>query len=198
MLQEKTLVLINTTELKSILLDFKGVTMSSMISLTPLEMKKFDEYWLVDENGKKKKNPNMVENPYFDKIFTYSERYKIVIGFDDYEDLVNKRRKNEGLPTDFVQQENWFERVENSRVLVTDKSTKSKFYLRYQYQKDSITNMEYRFEGNSIDKKLFESYMKEKTNYENQGGENTLNFQVCNLENILELTFNGTTYKVTH
>ena len=198
MLQEKTLVLINTTELKSILLDFKGVTMSSMISLTPLEMKKFDEYWLVDENGKKKKNPNMVENPYFDKIFTYSERYKIVIGFDDYEDLVNKRRKNEGLPTDFVQQENWFERVENSRVLVTDKSTKSKFYLRYQYQKDSITNMEYRFEGNSIDKKLFESYMKEKTNYENQGVENTLNFQVCNLENILELTFNGTTYKVTH
>ena len=186
---EQQIVKISENELLNLLLDFKGTSMISMLSLTDTDMNKYKDY---------KKLGKQFPNPYFEQIKTLSYRYKINIGFDSYEDLVNKRRENEGLETDFVQKENWFERYQDSRVVVTDKRTKSKFYLRYQFMKDSILDMKYIFEGNEIDRQLFEDYMKEKSNYENQGVENTLNFQVVGLHNILEMTLNKVKYIIEH
>jgi hypothetical protein len=46
-----------------------------------------------------------------------------------------------------------------------------------------------------IEKRLFESFMSETSNYENQGLDNPLRFQVCDLSNILKITIGGITYE---
>jgi hypothetical protein len=132
-------------------------------------------------------------NPYLDQIKNLSRKYKIVTGFD-YENSVNGRREKEGKETDFVQKGNWFDVV--SKGLVVNRKDLTKFYFRYQYQKDSTLEQEYIFEGNPIEKQLFESYMKSKSNYENQGLDNPLMFQVVSVDNIKEITMNGTKYTI--
>jgi hypothetical protein len=59
---------------------------------------------------------------------------------------------------------------------------------------DSTLEQEYLYKNDPIGRELFESYEKEKSNYENQGVDDPCRFQVCNLENVLELTINGTKY----
>jgi hypothetical protein len=85
-----------------------------------------------------------------------------------------------------------------SKGLVTDKKTRSKFYLRYQYLKDSIISTEYLFNGDPIMKQLFESYLTKKSenSYSNQGLDDTLNFQVCDLNNITEISMGGEKYEL--
>jgi hypothetical protein len=68
-------------------------------------------------------------------------------------------------------------------------------YFRYQYLKTSTQEQEFLFQGNQIEKTLFESFISEKSNYENQGLDNPLQFQVCDLNNILKITIGGTTYE---
>jgi hypothetical protein len=185
---------INRVDFKTLLLNFKGVSMISMISDTPMEMNKFLDYWVINEEGKKKKNPNPTPNPYYESgIRNVSRKYQINIGFNDYEKLVNDRREKEGLDRDFEQEDNWFEVLSTS--LVTDKKTNSKFYLRYQRTDKSTLETEYKFEGNEIERQLFESFLvKSNSDYSNQGVNNTLKFEVCNLENIKEVVWNGTKY----
>ncbi len=175
-----------------ILSNVDNPTMTSFRSKVPVQMNQYLDYWIINEEGKKKKNPNPTRNPYYDEgIINHSRKYKIVTGFD-YEKSVNRRLDNEGKESDFESQENWFEVV--SKGLVTDKKTHSKLYFRYQYQDDSIIEQEYLFQNDLIGRELFEQYQKEKSNYENQGLDNPLKFQVCNLDNILEISIGGTKY----
>jgi hypothetical protein len=157
-------------------------------------MNQYLDYWVVDGEGKKKKNPNPTKNPYFDLgIENIKRQYKIVTGFD-YENSVNNRREKEGKEKDFEAKENWMEFISNG--LVTDKSTGTKFYLRYQYQKDSKLEQEFLFNGNPILKQLFESYMTQRSEYENQGLNNPLQFQVVNLDNVMEISINKERYEL--
>ena len=167
-------------------------TITSFRSKVPVQMNQYLDYWIIDENGKKRKNPNPTRNPYFDNgIINHSRKYKIVTGFD-YVVSVDKRREKEGIEEPFEPKENWFEIV--SKGLVTDKKTHSKLYFRYQYQLDSTLEQEYLFNNDVIGKELFEQYEKERSNYENQGVENPCRFQVCDLNNILEISIGGTRY----
>jgi len=135
-------------------------------------------------------------NPYVGVLKT-SRKFKIIIGFD-YENSVNGRREREGKDTDFKSgegREPWFKVI--SKSLVTDKKTGEKFYIRYQYLEDSTIESEFTFNGDPIGKQLFESYMTERSNYENQGLDNPLRFQVCDLRNILEISIMGGHYVLT-
>jgi hypothetical protein len=164
----------------------------SFISKVPVEMNKFEDYWIFNHEGKKKKNPNPTPNPYYEVgIINHSRKYKIITGFD-YVKSVTGRRTKEGIEEPFEGQDNWFDVI--SKGLVTDKKTGLKFYLRYQYQLDSTLEQEYLYQNDPIGKELFERFETTKSNYENQEVENPCRFQVCNLENILELTINGTKY----
>jgi hypothetical protein len=178
--------------LKNELESINTPTFVSLISKVPVGMNQYLDYWIYDENGKKRKNPNPTRNPYYDEgIYNLSRKYKIVTGFD-YVKSVTRRRNDEGIDEVFESKENWFNVI--SKGLVTDKSTGSKFYFRYQYQLDSTLEQEYLYKNDPIGRELFESYEKEKSNYENQGVDDPCRFQVCNLENVLELTINGTKY----
>ncbi len=185
---------ISRVELREILMGVDTPTFISMVTKTPVKMNQYLNYWIVDGEGKKKKNPNPTKNPYFDMgIENIKRQYKIVTGFD-YENSVNNRREKEGKEKDFESKENWMEFI--SKGLVTDKSTGTKFYLRYQYQKDSKLEQEYLFNGNPILKQLFESYMSQRSEYENQGLDNPLQFQVVNLDNVMEISINKNKYEL--
>lgn len=183
---------ITRNELVQILRNVNTPMFISFISKTPVVMNQYENYWNIDGNGKKTKNPNPVVNPYFERgILNLSRKFKIVTGFD-YQNSVNGRRESEEKTTDFVQQDNWFDVV--SKGLVVNKKDDTKFYIRYQFLNDSILEQEYIFDGNIIEKQLFESYMRERSKYENQGLDNPLQFQVCSLDNLLQISINNEVY----
>ena len=189
-------VQITRNELVNVLRNNNRSMFISMVTNCPVKMNRYLDYWLVDENGKKRKNPNPTVNPFFTEgIIDHSEKYRIVTGFD-YERSVNRRREKEGKETDFVSGEGkevWFNMV--SKSLVTDKKTGEKFYLRYQFHPTSTLNTEYRFGDDVIGRELFQSFMTQKTeSYKNQGLDDTLNFQVVNVENIEEISIEGFHY----
>lgn len=168
-------------------------TFCSLVSKVKVKMNQYLDYWVINEEGKKKKNPNPTKNPYFEEgIINHSRKVQIVTGFD-YENSVNGRLEKEGKEGDFESQENWFEVV--SKGLVTDKSTHSKLYFRYQYLKTSTQDQEFLFQGNQIEKTLFESFMGKESTYDNQGLDNPLKFQVCDLNNIYRISIGGVTYE---
>jgi len=209
--QEQTLTQVSRTEMKNILSDVNTPQFISFESKTPQKMNKWLDYWIMIE-GSKKKNPNPTMNPYLESgIVNHQVKIDIVTGFD-YEDSVNGRREKEGIETPFVggytpkvdedgeetQREVWFNMI--SKGLVTDKRTESKFYLRYQYTERSHSkDNEYLYNDNPIEKQLFEDYLVKKNteSYSNQGLDNTLNFQVCDLRNVLTITMNHVKYILT-
>jgi len=209
--QEQTLTQVSRTEMKNILSDVNTPQFISFESKTPQKMNKWLDYWVMIE-GSKRKNPNPTMNPYLESgIVNHQVKIDIVTGFD-YEDSVNGRRKKEGKDEDFVSgytpkfdedgneitREVWFNII--SKGLVTDKRTESKFYLRYQYTERSHSkDNEYLYNDNPIERQLFEDYLVKKNteSYSNQGLDNTLNFQVCDLRNVLTITMNHVKYILT-
>lgn len=175
---------ITPTELVELLRNIETPQFVSMITMTEVKMNKCKDF----------RGGDKTPNPYYGQVKNLSRKYKIVTGFD-YENSVNNRREKEGKDGDFVSKDNWFEVI--SKGLVTDKKTLSKYYFRYQRQVDSTIEQEYIFEGNPIEKQLFESYMTQKSNYENQGLDNPLRFEVVSVENIKEITMNGTKYLIS-
>lgn len=202
---------ITRNEMKDILSNVNFPDMISFVSKVPVKMNQYLDYWITDENGKKSKNPNPTVNPFLESgIVNHSKKFKIITGFD-YVNSVNNRLKKEGKEQNFVggfeqkyddlgneipKREVWFDMI--SKGLVTDKKTHSKFYLRYQFLKDSVTECEYLYNGNPILKQLFESYMTKKVedSYSNQGLDETLNFQVCDLNHITEISMGGEKYQL--
>lgn len=200
MKQEQTLVQISRTEMKDILSEVNTPQFISFESKTPQKMNKWLDYWLMIE-GSKKKNPNPTPNPFLESgIVNHQVKIDIVTGFD-YEDSVNGRREKEGKDTDFESgqgREVWFNMI--SKGLVTDKRTESKFYLRYQFtERSHMKENTYIHNENPIEKQMFQDYLIKKNtdSYSNQGLDNTLNFQVCDLRNILTITMNHHKYILT-
>jgi hypothetical protein len=189
-------------QMRTILENVNNPDMISFTSRTPVDMNQYLDYWITDENGKKHKNPNPTPNPFFETgIQNLSTKFKIITGFD-YVKSVNRRLEKEGKEGNFVggfkneERETWFDVI--SKGLVTDKKTHTKYYLRYQYCKDSVIGKpEYSFNGDPIEKRLFESYMKQSKNfYDNQNLENPLMFQVCDLNNILSISMGKEVYEL--
>jgi hypothetical protein len=65
--------------------------------------------------------------------------------------------------------------------------------MSYQRSKNSLLSQTYLYQGNVIEKTLFESYLTKKgEHYTNQGlGENPLRVEVVKLENIKRLNIDG-------
>ena len=170
---------ITENELVEILRGVEFPTMTSIVSNTELDLYKRN-------------------NPYFG-VRKFSQKYKLLTGFD-YDKSVDRRQKNEGvdqIDTDPNGHGVWFDIV--SKGLVTDKKTHSKYYFRYQYQDDSTIKSDYVFNGDPIERVMFTQFEKEKKdNYQNQGLENPLKFQVCKIENIDTMSINGEHYEIIH
>ena len=185
---------ISPSQLVNVLMGINTPQFVGMETETPVKMKKFLNYWLVGENGKRSKNPDPTTNPFIeDGILNRSRKYKIITGFD-YENSVNGRLEKEGKDRNFESKGNWFNVV--SKGLVVNKKNDTQFYFRYQYLEDSTLETKYTFEGDLIEKRMFQEYMEKKSTYSNQGLADTLKFQVVKVENIKNITINGVKYIV--
>lgn len=185
-------------ELKNFLQTINSSTMVSLETLTPEKMNDYLDYWLVGQDGKKKKNPNPTRNPFVGGVFSRTRMYKIVTGFD-YEESVERRRVKEGLTPEFQNEDDkeiWYNLV--SKGLVVHKDDPTKFYFRYQKLNNSTIEHRYEYRGNTIERQLFESYLTKRNTeeYSNQGLDNPLRMKVVKLENIVRLNINGRRIKV--
>ena len=94
---ETLVVRTSRDEMKNILFENNKNQFISMVSKVPQTMNKFLDYWLIQENGKKKKNPDPTMNPYLNSGI-YKEQYKIDVltGFNNYDEIVKERGIKEG------------------------------------------------------------------------------------------------------
>lgn len=128
----------------------------------------------------------------------------------NYEDGVNRRRKKEGLPTDFKSEESKYNSI--NPYICTDKKTNTKLYIRTQIvkkefiddngkiiYKSKITS-NYMLDGNEINFSLIKPFFPPKKSGKEtkQNLENPLDVRIFNLENVLNITINKTKYVLIH
>lgn len=196
---DPTLTNITENGLVEILREKNTSSFSAFKSLTKrADMNKYDAYF-TEVEGKKKKNPNAVLNPYKDEgIFNYAEKFRIVTGFD-YRNAITDRMKKAGIVEDFESGSSWHIALSNS--LSTHKDKPNEFYFKYQYTETSNTTLEYYHQNDPIAYAMFERFLQDREDYSNQtkqGLEKTLNIQLISIKNLLTISIDGQKYRVIH
>jgi hypothetical protein len=139
---------------------------------------------------------NKTGNPFFDKVIKKSS-CNYLMG-NDYEKRVITNGENEGIPSE----ENTFEVEEMkgkkhvSKVVCVDTKTESVYYLMVERFDEIQPKVEYTFEGNPIEKQLFESYMVKVSESKKQPQERKVKVLTFKLDNIKEISFGKQKYQV--
>lgn len=135
---------------------------------------------------------NKRNNPYYDKVIKKS-KCNFLIG-NDYETRVKGNESKEGLTPDFVSMEN---KVGNhiSKCVLFNEKTQS-HYLMVERFDEIKPKVEYIFEGNQIDKMLFNDYMVKVSESSRQEQERKVMVLSYKLDSIKELSLNGQKYIV--
>jgi hypothetical protein len=177
----KEVVTINQLELISILNTIEKPTFTHIVSETIVKMKK----------GKTKEG-NKENNPYHNLI-TKVKRGRFLIG-SDYEKRVITNDLKEGGEGTFKSQESKVGVHISKCVLFNEKL--NKYYLSHERFPEVKPKSEYFFEGNTIDKMIFDKWISDSGNYENQPQERKVEWTTLTLSNIKEISLNGTKYIV--
>ena len=135
---------------------------------------------------------NKTGNPYFGKVVKKSKGNFFIGG--SYEDMVNERMKKEGMEPTF-ESEKCSVGEHISKCVQYNENTK-KHYLQYFTFPTSKPKSTFEFEGNEIDKQLFESFMVKKSEKSRQPQENKHNPQSLTTTNIKEITRHGVHYEI--
>ncbi len=133
---------------------------------------------------------NKTNNLYFDKVFKRSKS-NFLIG-NNYEDRVITNERKEGLEGNFVSEENKVGTHISKCVLFNEKT--QSYYLMVERFDEIKPQVEYIFEGNSIDKTLFESFMTKYYESKKQEQERKVFVISYKLDSIKEFTLGGTKY----
>lgn len=137
---------------------------------------------------------NKTGNPYFDKVVKKSKGNYFIGG--EYEDMVNTRMGKEGMEQNFESKEcSVGQKVEDTICLQYNDNTK-KHYLQYFIFPTSKPKSTFEFEGNEIDKQIFESYLVKKSETSRQPQENKHKPQSLTTTNIKEITLEGVHYEI--
>lgn len=136
---------------------------------------------------------NKRNNPYFEKVFKTTEGNYFIGG--DYEKMVNNQIKKEDLENiDFKSKEC---SVGNhvSKCILYNENTE-KHYLQHYVFREIPLKSTYEFEGNEIEKQLFESYLVKKSENKTQPQERKIVPPTFKMESILEMSLNGNRYVI--
>lgn len=139
---------------------------------------------------------NKTGNPYFERV-TKKSSCNYLMG-NEYGKRVITNGENEGIPSE----ENTFEVEEMkgkrhvSKVVCIDTKTESVHYLMVERFDEITPKVEYTFEGNPIEKQLFESYMVKVSESKKQPQERKVKVLTFKLENIKEISFGKEKYQV--
>lgn len=164
---------INETEMLTILMNVEKSTFINIVSKTKVRMKK-------------------TNNPYFDKVFKVN-KCNYLIG-NEYESRVNNNDLKEGGEGTFKSEENKVGNHVTKCVLFNEKL--NTYYLQVERFVEIKPNVTYIFEGNEIDKTLFESYLNKVSESSRQPQERKVLPQTFMLSSINEFTLGGTHYVI--
>ena len=135
---------------------------------------------------------NKTGNPYFGKVVKKSKGNYFIGG--SYEEMVKTRMEKEGMEPTFESKEcSVGEHI--SKCVQYNDNTK-KHYLQYFTFPTSKPSSTFEFEGNEIDKQLFESFMVKKSEKSRQPQDNKHQPQSLTTTNIKEITLEGVHYEV--
>lgn len=136
---------------------------------------------------------NKTNNPYYDKVVKRSKcNYSLGV---NYENRVNNNEKKEGLEGNF-ETEKPSGKTHVSKCLLIDDKTQSTYYVMLERFDEIKPTNEYIFEGNEIEKQLFEGYMTKVYESQKQEQERKVMVITPKLENIKEISLNGTHYVI--
>ena len=125
------------------------------------------------------------DNPYFDRVVKITKG-NILMG-NSYEKRVQNETGNPNFVADVCKV------GEHVSKCVLHNDNTGKDYLQYEWFEEVVPKSEYKFEGNPIEKRMFESFMG--TYVPNKNG---VNFQSVTISNIKECHFNGNEYIVVN
>lgn len=166
---------ITKSELLNVLLNETGTPFVHIIMETPVRM-------------------NKTGNPYFERVIKRTTGNFYLGG--EYRKRVNNNRVKEGLPPDFVPELPKGKEHINNCVLI-DTKTHSTHYIQLEWFEETPPHkVEYSFNGDPIEKQLFESYMVSKYKPVSQGLERTVNIITPKLSNVRVLHINGQKYEI--
>ncbi len=164
---------IGQTELLEILMNVDKSTFVNIVSKTKVRM-------------------NKTNNPYYDKVFKVN-KCNYLIG-NEYETRVNTNDKKEGGEGNFVSEENKVGVHISKCVLFNEKH--NSHYLQVERFDEIKPNVSYIFEGNEVEKTLFESYLVKVSESSRQPQERRVLVQSFKLSSIEEITLGGVHYIV--
>jgi hypothetical protein len=157
------------------------LTTSELTSIL-MEQERGTFCWLHFETKPKMNKRN---NPYFDQVIKITKG-NILMG-NSYQTRV----QNETGNPNFVSQECKVGGHISKCVLHNDNTNKD--YLQYEWFEEVIPKSEYKYNGNPIEKQLFQDFMGTYT-----PNKNGVNFQSVTIGNIKECHLNGNEYRVVN
>jgi hypothetical protein len=178
---EKQVKKISQVELITILNTIENPTFVNIVSETIVKM-----------NKGKTKEGNKEENPYHNKVVKL-RKGNFLIG-SDYEGRVIGNDKKEGGEGTFKSQESRVGVHISKCVLFNEKL--NRYYLSHERFPKVKPKNEFIFEGNTIDKVLFDKWVSESNNYENQPQEKKVQWTTLMINNIKEISLQGTKYLI--
>ena len=135
---------------------------------------------------------NKTGNPYFGKVVKKSKGNYFIGG--SYEEMVKTRMEKEGMEPTFESKECSVGEHISKCVQYNDNTKKN--YLQYFTFPTSKPSSTFEFEGNEIDKQLFESFMVKKSENSRQPQDNKHTPQSLTITNIKEISLSGVHYEV--
>ena len=136
---------------------------------------------------------NKKGNPYYGTTKVVSGNF--LIG-NWYQSRVVTNGEKEGIEADFIAEKPKGKTHISKCVLVSD-TEPNVYYLMYEYfENTNVKVLDYKFNGDSIAKQLFEAYIKKASTTSRQPQERKVNVKTLKLSNIKEISLNGTKYVI--
>ena len=138
---------------------------------------------------------NKTNNPYYNKVVKRSKcNYSLGI---DYQKRVNNNYTKEGIENTFESEKpSGKHHVGNSKCLLIDDKTESVYYVMLERFDEIKPTNEFIFEGNEIDKQLFQDFMVKYTESQKQEQERKVSVITPKIDSIMGISLNGTKYEV--
>lgn len=134
-------------------------------------------------------------NPYYKEIFKVSSKtYRLVT---DYQQRVWNNLIKEGKDPNTFEVESPSGKKHISKSLLTDTETETKTYLMVEWFPEIKGTTTYEYQGNTIDKSLFEKWISDReSSNEKQGLDREVKPITPDLDNVLEISVDGNRYEL--
>jgi len=172
----KQTIYITRPDMVSVLMNVENPTFVNLVTKTKVRM-------------------NKKGNPYHDQVRKELKSNFYIGG--EFIKRVRKTYENEGIEDTF-EVEGLKGKEHISKVVLKDTKTGEKRYMMCEWFKRSYPKIEFKFEGNSIDRQLFQDYEVKKYESQKQKSENKVNIVTYSFESITEFRLNKVRYIVQH